>query len=221
MLKFLTVPQLAERCQAEAELYRQTKQSDETYCFELFHRALTERNEAAWQAVYAQYQTLVAAWVYGYSRFPDTNEEAAFFINGAFARMWQFGSKPETADNLKSLDGCLGYLKTCLWSAIEDYLRKSKSDALRWAVPLEEDERLILTVETEADLSLSLSELRQALGETIQTEVERLVAEESWVYGLPPRDIQAHHHDLFASIEAVSQVKKNLLKRLRRRLSRT
>jgi hypothetical protein len=60
--------------------------------------------------------------------------------------------------------------------------------------------------------------LKQVLSQTIQTHEERLVAEESWVYGLTPRQIQARYPETFATTELVSQIKHNLLKRIQRRL---
>jgi hypothetical protein len=238
MIKSLTISQLAERCQAESRRYQQSEQSDQRYCFELFRRALVEQNEPAWQAIHTQYQPLVAAWVRYYSRFPDTGEEADFFVNDAFARLWRSGSKPETAAKLDGLGKCLKFLKACVGSAIEDYLRKTKKDALKEAISLEKyrgvnpgdenvEERIppiesmALSnpgVEAQVVHILSLKQLKQALWETIQDEQERLVAEESWVYAFAPRQIQERYPDTFATAKEVSQIKKNLRKRLRRRL---
>lgn len=217
MPRSLTIPQLAERCQAEAAHYKQTGQSDERYCFELFRRALIERDEAAWQVIYTQYQSLVATWVHNYSRFPQTNEEADFFINAAFARLWQFGVRADTAAKLDNLGKCLGYLKLCVGSALEDYLRKVKRDALKQAIQLKNYDRSSSEVEEPETFPLTLEELGQALWNTVQDNSERLVAEESWVYGFAPREIQAHHPDLFTATAEVSQIKRNIIKRLRRR----
>ena len=35
----------------------------ETFCFELFRRALVEDDEACWSAIYAQYQNLLYDWI--------------------------------------------------------------------------------------------------------------------------------------------------------------
>ncbi len=215
-----SIPQLVERCRAEAARYQQTGQSDEAYCLELFHLALREHNQAAWEAIYAQYQSLAGSWVYRYSRFSQTNEEADFFINEAFARMWRFASKPETAARLENLDNYLRYLKMCVASAIEDYLRKSQKDVLRKAAPLPDEDWLLQVSEAIDEPSTMLAELRQAVAEAIQSEAERLVAEDSWVYDLAPRHIQLRHPDIFATVESVSQVKRNLLKRLRRKVKK-
>ncbi|MFN8459063.1 MAG: hypothetical protein U0401_31185 [Anaerolineae bacterium] len=222
MSSFFSISQLAERCRAEAARYQQTGQSDEAYCLELFRLALREHNSEAWEAIYTQYQALAASWVYRYSRFPQTNEEADFFINEAFARMWRFASKPETAKKLSfSLSKCLRFLKMCVGSAIEEYLRQERRDVLLYAVGLEDYEEFFVS-ETDAPTNSALSApaLRRLLTETIQSEAERLVAEDSWGYDLAPRHIQLRHPDVFVTVESVSQVKKNLLKRLRRKLKK-
>jgi RNA polymerase sigma factor (sigma-70 family) len=240
MTKSLTIPQLVELCQAEARRYQQTGQSDERYCLELFRLALVEQNQEAWQALYNQYHNLVAAWVQRYSRFPQTGEETDFFINEVFARVWRFASTPETAAKLDSLAKCLSYLKMCVGSAIEDHLRNLEQDALNRATPLieandqstsESEAKLEYAssakalgspnpgVETQVEHQLTLEELRQALWGTVKDEQERLVAEESWIYGFTPRQIYEHYPETFASTAEVSQIKKNILKRLRRKLT--
>lgn len=218
MPKSLTISELTERCQIESSRYQQTGQSDEIYCLELFRRALTERDEAAWQAVYAQYQPLVLFWVRGYSRFPQTGEEVDFFVNGAFARLWQFGSKAETAVKLDRLDKNLRYLKLCVGSAVEDYLRRAEKDALIRAASLADDDRSRLGIEAQVANNLSLTELKETLWMAVQDEPERLVAEESWIYGFAPRQIQERHSETFATAGEVSEIKHNILKRLRRKL---
>ena len=219
MVKSLTISQLAKHCQAEAKRYQQTRQSNEAYCLELFRRALVERNETAWQALYAQYRSLIGFWVRSNNRFSQTGEEADFFIDEAFARLWQSHlKKGETAMKLDSLGQCLSFLKICVWSAIEDYSRKAEKDAITGSISLEDYDRPIPGVETQVEHALQFDALRETLWATVQDERERLVAKESWVYGFTPRQIQERHSKTFVTTEEVSQTKKNVLKRLRRKL---
>lgn len=222
MERSLTVSELAEQCGAEAERYRQTGQSDETYCFELFRQALVDRDEAAWRAIYAQYQSLVARWVYAYAAAFPLDKALEDFVNEAFARMWQYGVKPETAEKLDGLGKCLSYLKKCAWSSVEDHRRWQDKDALAKGETLDnwrEQAAPASPPEDQVERDESLAELRRALEETLQSREERLVAEESWVYGQTPRQIQARYPETFASVEVVSQTKRNILKRLRRKLN--
>ena len=222
MIESLTVLELAEHCRAEAERYRQTGQSNETYCFELFHRALVERDDAAWRAIYAQYQSLVARWVYAYAAALPLDKALEDFVNEAFARMWQYGVKPETAEKIDGLGKCLSYLKKCAWSSVEDHRRWQDKDALAKGASLDDWRQLTAAApspEDQTEHNEFLAELRRALEETLQSGEERLVAEESWVYGQMPRQIQARYPETFASAEVVSQTKRNILKRLRRKLN--
>jgi hypothetical protein len=187
-------------------------------CLELFHQAWTEQNTTAWAMIYHQYQTLVTRWVYRYSQYWQTGEEASFFVNEAFARMIQSSARPGRSNIFSGLGQYLQYLKLCVISAIEDYLRRRQKDALATAVSLGNGVRLGLTVEAQADQALISAELRGLVAEVIQDERERLVAEGSWVYGLAPRHIQSRHPDIFATVSEASQVKRNLVRRLKRRL---
>jgi hypothetical protein len=56
----------------------------------------------------------------------------------------------------------------------------------------------------------------ETLAELVQNETEHRVAELTWVYDLKPRQIQAAYPTQFASAAEVSQIKKNILKRLQR-----
>jgi DNA-directed RNA polymerase specialized sigma subunit len=136
--------------------------------------------------------------------------------------MWQYGVRAETAEKLDGLGKCLAYLKKCAWSSVEDHRRWQDKDALSKVETLDnwrEKGEPALSPGDQMERNELLAELRQALAETLQTNMERLIAEESWMYGQTPRQIQARYPETFASVEAVSQAKRNILKRLRRKLS--
>lgn len=216
MTKSFSIPQLAERCRAEAERYRRTRQSDPTFCFELFHRALTQHLDLAWEVIVRQYEALATHWAYEYGA-ANLDEDPAAFVNEAFARMWQYGRKTETAARLNNLGKCLSYLKKCVWSVVEDYRQRQRQVVLMddWR-KLGPNQPILPGPETPAGLENLRHVVQQALAETVQNETERLVAELTWTYDLKPRQIQAAYSEQFASAAEVSQVKKNILKRLQR-----
>ncbi len=84
----LTLAGIAHRCAQETELFFQRQSYDPQYCFELFRRAIMDRNQRAWELVYAQYRSLVAGWVERNSAFRSSGEETQFFVNRAFEKMW-------------------------------------------------------------------------------------------------------------------------------------
>jgi hypothetical protein len=215
-MKFLSVTELAERCRAEAERFQRTGQSNEIYCFELFRRALVDQEEVAWQAVHDQYYLLVTKWVHNYSRFAQTGEEAAFFVNGAFFRMWKRFAGSGRPDTFEGVGKCLEYLKLCACVTIEDFMRRKKKDALATAVTLKHQDKQDAAVHQQVEVSLIRNELRQLLAEIVQDNREQLIAQESWVYDLAPRQIQARHPETFATVTEVSRIKRNIIKRLKR-----
>lgn len=222
MAKSLTTSELVEQCRVEATRYQQTHQSDQTYGFELFRRALAEGDEVAWAAIYAQYENLVAKWVQAYLARLSLDASADDFVNEAFTRLWRYGTISETAERLDELGKCLSYLKKCAWSAIEDHRRWQEKDALSRGEELGNYWNLAgneVVPEDQVAKDEMLAQLREVLAKIIQTEQECLVAEESWVYNQPPRQIQACYPEHFTSVKEVRQIKHNLLKRLKRSLN--
>lgn len=108
-----SLDELIRRCREGSKHYLAGRSHDETYCLELFHRALVHQDQEAWQAIYTQTQSLITDWVWHHSKFRHTREEAGFFVHAAFAGFWRTLSKPETAARFNHLGQLLGYLKGC------------------------------------------------------------------------------------------------------------
>ena len=60
-LRHISLAEIIRRCQEEA---RQTRDKEQGHCFELFQRALGDRQPGAWEAVQQQYQRRVLGWLY-------------------------------------------------------------------------------------------------------------------------------------------------------------
>jgi RNA polymerase sigma factor (sigma-70 family) len=215
----LSVEELALRCQQEHEKFLAGSDSDEAYGLELFHRALFDHDQVAWQAIYAQYQPIVDHWIRCYSRFRYTNEEAAFFVNAAFTRFWQAVSRWEIGARFDTLPQLLGYLKCCVHSAIEDECRRQQRwsrGTVDWDEFIEFVPDAALSVEEHAIGQVARDILEWAVRSRLQDEKEEVIATLSWVYGLPPSEIQARHPDLFADVRQIYKIKQNILSRLQR-----
>ena len=128
-LRLLTLAGIAHRCAQETELFFQRQSYDPQYCFELFRRAIMERDQRAWELVYAQYRPLVAGWVNRHSAFPATGEEVQYFVNRVFEKMWVAltPAKFKQFSNLKSL---LRYLQMCVHSVILDQVRVAEQSVV-------------------------------------------------------------------------------------------
>ncbi|MEM7028155.1 MAG: sigma-70 family RNA polymerase sigma factor [Chloroflexota bacterium] len=221
MLTSASIAELTERCQEETLRFQQTKQTNPIYCFTLFQRALTDSSDGAWQALLTQYDGLVSHWAYEYGAH-DLDEEVSSFVNEAFTRMWQYGRKPETAAKLDSLKKCLGYLKKCVWSSVEDYRQKQREAILvdDWQ-PFEGLMPQVDTPERIVFRQMVGQRLWEQISAILQNDQERITAELTWIYDYKPRQIQKKHPDLFTSAAQVSQVRKNIIKRLKRKLAAT
>jgi hypothetical protein len=219
VIESYSVSQLSQRCQEEAARFQHSGHSDPAFCFELFRRALTLHHDPAWSALMGQYETLVSHWAHEFGA-RDLDDEVAVFVNEAFARMWQYGRKVETAAKLDSLSKCLSYLKKCIWSTVEDHRQRRRQELLvdDWR-QLEPELPQAAGPEGQLLLKRLRDTLRQLLAETVQGEQEQVVATMLWVYDLKPRQVHTEHPSLFTSAAEVSQIRKNILKRLKRKLS--
>lgn len=216
-LQLLTLTGLAHRCAQETERFFQRLAYDPQYCFELFRRAIVERIQRAWEFVYNQYYSLVTRWVERHSAFAASGEEAQYFVNRAFEKMWTALS-PEKFDRFPDLRSLLRYLQMCVHSVIVDYVRTAGH-------PTADVTTESVTARCKADRPLvedqALDQLqRQAFWREVNTrlndEKERRVVYGAFVLALKPREIHTRFHDTFHDVQEVYRVKENVLARLRR-----
>jgi DNA-directed RNA polymerase specialized sigma24 family protein len=212
----LTLAGLAHRCAQETDRFFLRQAHDPQYCFELFRRAIAGRDQRAWELIYRQYHPLVTSWVTRHSAFPSSGEEAQYFLNRAFEKMWgalgpeRFGQFP----NLKSL---LRYLQMCVNSVVHDHVRRAD-------VPQVELEPHAVTDSTPANDPLAeqildqvqQEELWSAVSARLQDDKERLVVYGSFVLGLKPRELCVQYEESFQDVREVYRVKENVLARLQR-----
>jgi hypothetical protein len=212
-----TLPERASRCAAETERFFQGKNYDPGDCFELFRLAILERNQEAWGAVYAQYQTLVGKWVQQHPAFESCGEEAQFFVNRAFEKIWA-ALTPDKFRNFTELKALLGYLKMCVHSVITDQARAHKLSELldlaeeAGSEPVEPGPSLEERVLERADRE----RFWEALYARLHNQKERQVIYGSFFLALKPREIYEQFPGLFLGVDEVYLVKQNILARLRR-----
>ncbi len=216
-LRLLTLAGIAHRCAQETELFFQRQSYDPQYCFELFRRAIVERDQRAWELVYVQYRPLVAGWVNRHSAFPATGEEVQYFVNRAFEKMWvALGSaKFKQFSNLKSL---LRYLQMCVHSVILDQARAAEQSVVGVQVEaLAAKSRASgPTVENQALDRVHRQELWDQINVRLRNEKERRVVYGTFVLALKPRELYAQFRETFRDVKEVYRVKENVLARLRR-----
>lgn len=208
-----TLVGLAYRCRIETTRYLNNQTHDPRYGYELFRRALEEphklESKQAWGFVQAQYKPLAIKWVRRHWRFKLINQSADKFADDGLHRMWEVFAKypgKMTKEDFPTLARLLGYLRMCVWSAINSYPLAPQGDA---EVPE-------IAVAMPVDLDLITSQSWRCIEERLKKDIERVVAFESFINERVPREIAVIYPELFASVKDVHRVKDTMLKRFRR-----
>lgn len=211
----MALADLADWCTHQTELYFQHQSHDPRYCFELFRRAIRERDQPAWQLICLQYQPLVAGWVRQHSGFEESGEEVQYFVNGAFAKI-SISLTPDRFAGFSDIGSLLRYLKMCVHSVIVDHHRLAEQE--RFA-PLEDASKEESPDPSPEEQTMDRSE-HQALWDLInsrlQDEKERAAIYGSFVLALKPQELYELFRNVFRDIDEIYRVKQNILSRLRR-----
>jgi RNA polymerase sigma factor (sigma-70 family) len=117
---------LVNACNEQTEHFKHNKPFDARYCLEIFRRGIVTHDDAAWEALYAIYTTVVKNWLLRSARtlvelarqHSDTAVDDA--IQDGFVQFYlQFSSqKLRFADF--DLPGLIRYLEKCAWSALKN-----------------------------------------------------------------------------------------------------
>jgi DNA-directed RNA polymerase specialized sigma24 family protein len=206
---------LVRRCASESERFYHGQPHDTRYAYELFRRALVDRNEAAWEQIFVQYRGLVESWVRRSGAFASSGETSEYFVTAAFTRFWR-AIPPARFAQFPTLPSLLQYLQRCAGCVVIDSVR-----AQSWAEVLPEDslphgQRPLAAPDEEAMERVSREEFWALIGAQLHDEAERVVVHDSYVLGMKPGDICERRPDLFASVHDVYNVKRNVLGRLSR-----
>lgn len=208
--------EIASACRAETEKFLRNLPSCADYCYELFRRAICQRDQPAWEAVLAQYRGIVLSWVRQHSAASSLREDDEYWINRAFTRFWgAIGA--DRFSRFETLAALLKYLKMCVNSVLLDDMR---ARAVAQVESLDEQpaEQAGNTVDAEvmAVGRLAGGELWQTIAAEIADEAERVVVYLSFALDMKPAEIFERYRALYASVGDVYRIKRNVLERLRR-----
>ena len=207
---------VSDRCARQTELFFRRQPTDSRYCFELFRRAMVDRNQHAWERLYAQYRPLVAGWVKKHSGFTACGDDVPHLVNCAFQKMWS-AMTPAKFAGFADVKPLLRYLQMCVHSAIVDALRSAES--------LEDVDpsgfsrvrgQSAASVEDQALARVQSLELWQVILARMKDDRERKVVHGSFALGLKPRELCAEFPAEFQDVNEVYRIKENVLGRLRR-----
>ena len=207
--------ELSRLCRDETTKFIHGEARDDSYCFELFARAIERREPLAWDAIMAQYRGIVLAYVRQHSASSLAGEGDDFWVNRTFQRFWMAVGR-DRLGRFTDLPSLLKYLKMCAHSVLLDEIRARRGAQL---TPLDDVPPGALRardMEAEAVGTLSGADLWAAVRRALPDESEWLVAYLSLARDLKPSEIHQRHPDRYASVADVYRVKRNVLERLRR-----
>ena len=206
---------LVRCCATESERFYKGQQHDTRYSYELFRRALVERDEAAWEQLYRHYSGLVEGWIRRSGAFVSSGESSEYFVVGAFTKFWR-AITPERFASFPTLASLLQYLQLCATSVVIDSVRAQSWSEMLPEETISPSHGPQTSPDEEAVSRVDREEFWRFINEQLNGEVERVVVYYSFVLGLTPRAIFARRGDLFNSVNDVYNVKRNVLGRLSR-----
>jgi hypothetical protein len=211
----LRLAALARRCAVESERFFHGQPYDARFAYELFRRALIERDELAWEHIYTLYSPLVESWVRRSGAFIGSGESSEFFVGGAFTKFWRAVSAERFA-TFPTLAALLHYLQLCTGSVVIDSVR-----AQSWSEMVSEEMLPISQTPQVAPDEQALERVERAefwryIAAQLHGEAERVVVVGSFVLDMKPGEIHDRRPDLFANVGDVYNVKRNVLSRLAR-----
>lgn len=213
--EYMDLTALVQRCATESERFYRGQPHDTRFSYELFRRALVERDELAWEQLYLHYSGLVEGWIRRSGAFVSSGESSEYFVVGAFTKFWRAISAERFA-SFPTLASLLQYLQLCSTSVVIDSVR-----AQSWAEMLPEETISPAHIphyspDEEAMSRVDSQEFWNFINTQLHNDVERVVVYCSFVLSMTPRAIYAKRSELFSSVNDVYNVKRNVLGRLSR-----
>lgn len=215
----ISLSDLSRLCAEETNKFYSQQTHDPRYCFELFRRAICNADERAWERVYAAYRPLVFRWVRRHPSFVAVEEEAQYFVNRAFEKMWSAMSA-EKWSNFHDLSALLRYLQMCAHGAIVDFGRQKELAKELLQLETVEAGPAPVVADSAVEHRLAAAETRHAIWEYVdqqlKDEQERRVIYALFVLALKPREIATQYPDIFSNANEIYRIKENVINRLRR-----
>ena len=190
----------------------QASSHDNTDGYELFRRAIVERDEQAWAEGAARYRAMLITWAGRCSASATILDRCDDIADLAFARAWS-ALTPERFANIPTLAALLAYMRTCVTSAVIDCAR---SEMLHERLAQALDAGEAVSLEDEVLGQLDRQALWRIARAAVQTEQEQVILIENLVYGLRPAAIVVGHAQLFGNATQLYAAKRNFLERLKR-----
>jgi DNA-directed RNA polymerase specialized sigma24 family protein len=180
--------------------------------YDLFYRAIAERDDNAWAEIAVRYRSLLVAWARRAAARSSVTEPPEDIADQALARAW-IALANSNGCGFPTLAAALGYLRTCVTAVAIDLAR---AQASRSRLQLQLELGATPNPEQEVMENLAHTDVWQMMSGVVGCEQERVVLHAFLVLGLASREILAQHPRLFDNVEDVYRTKRNLFSRLQR-----
>jgi hypothetical protein len=195
LLSNLSLTQVIQNCQEQTANFLHKRISDTQYCFELFRRALAERNNDALNAVYEVYRLFLERSAQRHPLLDLTNEIPEYFGLAAF-RSFQFAIRPEKFSNFTTLPQILRYLAACVDTSIKQHVRRFQQDEL-----FEPEQDPGYTPDFEEQIRAQ--KLWDYICEVLEDENSILLAQCVYVYQMKPQEIVEYYPQIWPTANDV------------------
>ncbi len=210
----LTLVSIAFRCGEETKRFMARQAATFEFCYELFRRAIQQRDVQAWELIMQQYQRLMQSWASRHSRFASTGEEADYFVNGACAKLWE-RITPERFSNFPDVKSILRYLQMCVHSAVTDYARQHGVVTVEFGESELKEERIAIVADN-TSVNAERQQFWAAINTRLKDDKERLVIRGLFVYGFKPAELFSKHPNRFRDVKEIYSIRENVMDRLAR-----
>lgn len=213
MLETLPIAKLRESCYQNSQIYKQNpEQSDGSYCYELFRRAV-HGNEEAWQILFEEYSPTIRRSIASFAKDEAEFEE---LVQVTWIRVARYVTA-ETWSQFPNLAHILSYIAKCAKSSGNDLARRRhRYEGQIVESPVESVDSSHPGSEAVVLAKEESEQLWQKVLAHCKDQEDILLAEASWMHGLSPREIFALYPQRFPGLRDVYKRKRNLLDRLRR-----
>ncbi len=210
----LTLASIAHRCGEETKRFMARQVATFQYCYELFRRAIQQRDTDAWDLIMLQYQRLMQSWAVRHPRFQATGEDVDYFVNGACAKLWE-RITPERFANFPDVKSILRYLQLCIHSAVTDYARQHTVVMVEFGESELKEERMAIVAD-DTSANAERQQFWAAINNRLKDEKERLVIKGLFVYALKPAELLSKYPKRFRDVKEIYSIRENVVDRLAR-----
>ena len=217
-IRNLTNEQLSTHCQEQSGLFRKgEKDNVSRYCLELIRRVVfgVAHADRYFYDVYQPWlQKKIGSIIQG-------NEDLiADMTQEALLRFFQYVT-PQTWSKFEGLPQLLAYLSKCGETSVFTYWRQeNKESLLDDSVSIEEaaptGDNTAHSIERTISRDTLENQLWLCVKRNCNDNIDYLLAQQLWLYGVKPRDLVKRHNNEFTSVTEVYKRKRNLIDRLKR-----